>query len=194
MKSCHRVYLNILLTKEEVKVTATNISTYESFAEKNSNGADISALSGAIEKLGKYALYYSLALVLVYIGGMKFTAYEAQGISGLVANSPLLAWTYNLFSQQGLSNLIGLIELAIAALIAARPLNPRASALGGVLAVGLFATTLSFLFSTPGIVEASLGFPALTVMPGQFLLKDIVLLGAAVYVIGDSLRHITESK
>jgi uncharacterized membrane protein YkgB len=194
MKSCHRVYLNILLTKEEVKVTATNISTYESFAEKNANGADISALSGAIEKLGKYALYYSLALVLVYIGGMKFTAYEAQGISGLVANSPLLAWTYNLFSQQGLSNLIGLIELAIAALIAARPFNPRASALGGVLAVGLFATTLSFLFSTPGIVEASLGFPALTVMPGQFLLKDIVLLGAAVYVIGDSLRHFTESK
>lgn len=175
-------------------MTTTNISTHESITEKNLSGADISALSGAIEKLGKYSLYYSLVLVLVYIGGMKFTAYEAQGISGLVANSPLLAWTYNLFSQQGLSNLIGLIELAIAALIAARPLNPRASALGGILAVGLFATTLSFLFSTPGIVEASLGFPALTVMPGQFLLKDIVLLGVALYVVGESLRHITESK
>jgi hypothetical protein len=39
----------------------------------------------------------------------------------------------------------------------------------GFLAMGLFATTLSFLISTPGW-EPTLGFPALSAMPGQ--LKD----------------------
>ena len=45
----------------------------------------------ALARLSRYFLYYSLVFVLVYIGGMKFTAYEAEGISGLVENSPVLA-------------------------------------------------------------------------------------------------------
>lgn len=151
-------------------------------------------LADVLTTVGRYFVYYALVFVLVYIGGMKFTAYEAQGISGLVMNSPFLAWTYGLFSQEGLSNIIGIVELVIAGLIALRPINARLSLIGGGLAVGLFITTLSFLFTTPGIVEASLGFPALTVMPGQFLLKDIVLLGVAVFIVGDSLKEITSNQ
>jgi uncharacterized membrane protein YkgB len=50
-----------------------------------------------------------------------------------------------------------------------------------------FAVTLSFLFSAPGW-EASLGgFPALSVVPGQFLLKDVVLLAASVSLLGRAL-------
>lgn len=175
-------------------MTTPNIATTEPSAASDGNYDGIANLPETIGTLGKLALYYSLVLVLVYIGGMKFTAYEAQGISGLVSNSPLLAWTYSVFSEQGLSYLIGFIELSIAALIALGPINSKASALGGVLAVGLFAITLSFLFSTPGIVEASLGFPALTIMPGQFLLKDIVLLGVALFIVGDSLQDIAQSR
>ena len=55
--------------------------------------------------------------------------------------------------------------------------------------MGLFATTLSFLISTPGW-EPTLGFPALSALPGQFLLKDIVLFGAAVWLLGESLEAI----
>jgi len=39
----------------------------------------------------------------------------------------------------------------------------------------MFLTTLSFLFTTPGW-EPTLGFPGISAMPGQFLLKDVVLL------------------
>jgi len=79
------------------------------------------------------------------------------------------------------SALIGLAELVIAGLIAARPVSPSLSAIGSAFAVGMFATTLSFIVSTPGVFEASAGgFPALSVVPGQFLLKDTVLLAAAV--------------
>jgi len=84
---------------------------------------------------------------------------------------------------------LGFIDIGTAALIALRSVSPKASAVGSVLAIGLFATTLSFLFSTPGW-EPSLGFPALSAMPGQFLLKDIVLLGASVWTLGEALKAV----
>ncbi len=123
---------------------------------------------------------------------MKFTAYEANAIQGLVASSPLLSWTYSVFGVQALSSLMGVTLLTIAGLIVARPFSARAAAIGSALAVGMFLTTLSFVLSTPGVWEASLGgFPAVSVLPGQFLLKDIVLLGAALWSFGEAWKHRT---
>jgi len=141
-----------------------------------------------IEALGRHLVRYGLVLVLVWIGAMKFTEYEAQAISGLVANSPLMSWAYQVFSTRQFSALIGVVELLIGVLIASRPLSARLAAIGGMLAAGMFLTTLSFLITTPGAVEPSLGFPALSAMPGQFLIKDIVLLGAAVWCTGEALQ------
>ncbi len=56
-------------------------------------------------------------------------------------------------------------------------------------AVGMFSTTLSFLLTTPGVWEASAGgFPALSVVPGQFLIKDVVLLGASLWMFSQDWR------
>ena len=129
---------------------------------------------------------YGLVLVLGWIGAMKFTAYEAEGIKTLVETSPFMSWMYKIFSLQATSNVIGIAELIAAALIAIHPLAPKLSAIGSVLAVFTFLTTLTFLFSLPGW-EASLGgFPALS-GSGGFLLKDAVLLGAAFFTLGESL-------
>lgn len=152
------------------------------------------SLAARADAVGRLAIPYSLVVVLGYIGGLKFTAYEAEGISGLVRSSPLMSWTYSLLSVRGLSAVIGVSELVIGGLIALRPWSPRMSAAGSALAVGMFLTTLSFLFSTPGVIEASMGFPALSGMPGQFLLKDAVLLGAALWTLGDSLKAIESGR
>ena len=141
-----------------------------------------------MDVLGRHTVRYGLILVLLWIGGMKFTAYEAEGISGFVANSPLMSWAYQLFSTRQFSAMLGTAEIFVAMLIASRPFSARASAIGSAMAVGMFLTTLSFLFSTPGVVEASLGFPALSALPGQFLVKDVVLLGAAVWTAAEALR------
>jgi len=77
-----------------------------------------------------------------------------------------------------------------AALLGLRYVSPIASAAGSVLAIGLFATTLSFLLTTPGWEPTLNGFPALSAMPGQFLLKDIVLFGGSVWSLGESLKAI----
>ena len=85
--------------------------------------------------------------------------------------------------------MLGVVEVAVALLIAVRPFSPRASALGGALAVGMFLTTLSFLFSTPGVwAKDAGGFPALSGKPGQFLLKDLALLGIALWSLGEAWR------
>ena len=145
------------------------------------------AMSSRVEAAGRGLARYGLAVVVGWIGLMKFTGYEAEGIRPFVANSPLLSWAYVPLSVRGFSAVLGVVEVAIALLIAARPLSPRASALGSALAVGMFLTTLSFLVTTPGVWEASAGgFPALSGKPGQFLIKDLALLGISLWSLGEA--------
>ncbi|HCF4213568.1 TPA: DUF417 family protein [Pseudomonas aeruginosa] len=144
-------------------------------------------LDVTITRIGDQALRYSVVVVLAWIGAMKFSAYEAGAIQGLVASSPLTSWLYNVFSLQGASNLIGTVEIATAAAILLAPLHRHIAVVGSLAAIATFAVTSSFLLTAP-VWEASLGgFPALNVVPGQFLLKDIVLLAAAISLLGKAL-------
>lgn len=159
-----------------------NIST-DSLSKKTSLGASTTAL-------GTYGIYVALAVIYFWFGGMKFTHYEAEGLVPLVSNSPLLGWVYQIFNVDLFAALLGVLEVSIGVLIAGRLLTPKLSLIGGALSAGLFVTTLSFMFSTPGVIEPGLGFPAITVAPGQFLLKDIGLLAASIFVAGHSLTKL----
>lgn len=143
-----------------------------------------------ISHVGRYVTLYGLALVFGWIGAMKFTAYEAGAIEGLVISSPLLSWLYAIFDQRGLANLIGVIEITAAALLAVRPWSAITGAAGAVLVAATTAVTLTFLLTAPGWEPSLGGFPALSVVPGQFLLKDAVLLGAALWILGDAAQEI----
>ena len=131
--------------------------------------------------MGKAILRYGLVLVLAWIGAMKFTAYEGAG-------SPFMVWMYRFMTVQDFSNLLGTVEITVAVMIAVRPLSALIAASRSAIATMMFLTTLSFLFSTPGWEPSLGGFPALSVVPGQFLLKDVVLLGAAVWSLGEALN------
>jgi reactive chlorine resistance protein C len=145
------------------------------------------ARSSRVEAVGRELARYGLAVVVAWIGLMKFTAYEAEGIRPFVANSPLMSWAYGPLSARGFSAVLGVVEVAVALLIAARPFSARVSAVGSALAVGMFLTTLSFLVTTPGAWEPSLGgFPALSALPGQFLIKDLALLGISLWSLGEA--------
>lgn len=140
----------------------------------------------AVQRIGQFLLRYGLVLILGWIGAMKFTAYEAEGIQALVATSPLMSWMYKVFSLQATSNIIGVAEIIAALLIAIRPLSAKLSAIGSALAVCTFLATLTFLISLPGWEKSLGGFPALS-GAGGFLLKDVVLLGASFWTLSDSL-------
>jgi uncharacterized membrane protein YkgB len=139
-----------------------------------------------IQAIGALVLRYGLVLVIGWIGLMKFTAYEATGIQPMVAHSPLMSWMYGFLTVRAFSNALGVVEVAIAILIGLRHWSAKASALGSAGAVFMFLTTLSFLISTPGWEPSLGGFPSLSALPGQFLLKDVVLLGAAIWSFGEA--------
>jgi uncharacterized membrane protein YkgB len=147
-------------------------------------------LASVITVFGSRTLRYGLAVVIGWIGAMKFTGYEANGIQPLVAHSPFLSWMYQVWTVRQFSYGLGVVEIGIAVLIALRFWSPRATAVGSAAAVLMFLTTLSFLFSTPGWEPSLGGFPALSGAVGQFLLKDAVLLGAAIFSLGEALTHV----
>src|SRR3954451_4282489 len=143
-----------------------------------------------LKGIGTHIARSGLVIVLLWIGGIKFTAYQAEGIKPLVANSPLMGSVYRVMSVDGFSSLLGVVEIAIGVLIALRPVWPMGSAVGSGLAAGMFLTTLSFLVTTPGWEPSLGGFPALSAMPGQSLLKDVVLLGVALSSAGEALEAV----
>jgi uncharacterized membrane protein YkgB len=139
---------------------------------------------------GRQVSRYGLVIVLAWIGFGKYLKMESRV---LIEHSPLMSWIYDYLSVATVARGLGTMEIVAALLIALRPLWPRASAVGGALAVVLFLGTLSFLFTSPGIVAThAWGLPVLSAQPGQFLLKDLVLIGVAIWTLGDSLagaRH-----
>lgn len=145
-------------------------------------------MASQLGRAGTLLLRYGLVLLFLWFGMLKFTAYEADGIAPLAMNSPLLSWALAALGKQGLSNAIGLVELAVGVLIAMRAWSAKLSAIGSIGAAITFLITLSFLFSTPGVWQEGHGFPFLSGMVGQFLIKDVVLFAASVWTAGEALR------
>jgi reactive chlorine resistance protein C len=107
---------------------------------------------------GRHLARYGLVAVIAWIGALKYTPYEAAVIQPLIAHSPVFSGVYGVVSVRAFAAALGTAEIIAALLIAVRPLSPRVSAVGSSMGVLLFASTLSFLFTTPGVTAAS-GFP-----------------------------------
>ncbi|MDK2598192.1 DUF417 family protein [Pseudoalteromonas obscura] len=118
--------------------------------------------------------FFPVALVLLWIGGMKFMELEAKGIEPLVSNSPFMSWMYQLFSVQMASNLIGIYDiLFVVLLMAAIILRHTLLLKVAVLGCGtVFLMTQTFLFTTPGALSAT----TILTGTGQFVIKDIWFL------------------
>lgn len=145
------------------------------------------SLSESLIRLGHLISRYGLVVVLAWIGFGKYVKMESRV---LIEHNPLMSWVYDVFSVTTVARGLGTMEIVAALLIAVRPLWPRVSAVGSALAVVLFLGTLSFLFTTPGVVSThAAGLPVLSALPGQFLLKDLVLIGVALWTLGDALRE-----
>jgi uncharacterized membrane protein YkgB len=135
-------------------------------------------------RVGQNVARYGLVVVLAWIGFGKYVKMESRV---LIEHSPLMSWIYDYLSVTAVARGLGTMEIVAAVLIALRPAWPCVSAAGSALAVVLFVGTLSFLFSTPGVVAThAAGLPVLSAQPGQFLLKDLVLIGVAIWTLGEA--------
>ncbi len=126
-----------------------------------------------VERLAPFFLRYSLALILLWIGALKFA--DPSPVRGLLAAS-LSFLAFNAFVYA-----LGVLEISAAILLFAGVWVRYV----GLFCLILFAGTLTIFVIAPGVT----GFPLLT-LAGQFLLKDVVLAAAAVSVAAmDAARH-----
>jgi reactive chlorine resistance protein C len=143
-----------------------------------------------VDTVARVLSRYGLVVVIGWIGALKFANFEAHQIQPLVANSPFMGWLYNFFPVYTFSAVLGVVELVAAVLLAIKPIAPKLSIFGSLLAIVLFISTVSFLFTTPGVAEpAGGGFPAIS-LTGEFLLKDIPLLGISFWTLADAIRAV----
>lgn len=122
-----------------------------------------------LERAAGALAIYSVAGVFLGYGAYKFTSVEAQAIYPLVSNSPLLGWLYHVFSVQGVSNLIGTVEI-VSALAMLWRRDWRVSLTGSLCVALALVVTVSFIVTTPNAGGSAFGF----------LIKDTVLLGVAL--------------
>jgi len=123
-----------------------------------------------VERLAAPALRLSLAVVLGWIGALKFV--DPQPVVGLLSASfAFLAFPAFVYA-------LGTAEVATAALL----LTGVAQRWVGLLCAGLFTGTLAIFVIAPAVSYGDAGFPNLS-LAGEFLLKDLVLFAASLAVV-----------
>ena len=172
----------------------------------------------SLHRVGMGMLRLGLVAVLLWIGGLKFAGYEADSIVPLIANSPVIRFLYhrpapeyrhytNKEGELKLANKqwhqangtypvsygLGVIIVSLGILIALYPVRPEFSAIGSFLVIFMALTTLSFLITTPeawvpALGDTNHGFPYLSGV-GRLIVKDSIMLGAAVLTMADSARE-----
>jgi uncharacterized membrane protein YkgB len=173
--------------------------------------------AASLDRIGMGLMRFALVLVLVWIGGLKFAKYEADSIVPLVANSPMMSFFYHHptpeyrthMNKEGELNVahrqwnenngtypvsyaLGIVIVSIGLLIALHPFLPQLAAVGSFLLILMACTTLSFLVTTPEVWVPALGdsvhgFPYLA-GGGRLIIKDSIMLGAAVVTLADSAK------
>ncbi len=118
-----------------------------------------------------YLNFAPVAMVLLWIGGMKFFEFEANAIVGLVETSPFMSWLYDVFSVQGASNVIGGFDVFFALLLGAGIYTKNKPMIigSGLACLSVFLMTQTFLVTVPDTFNSTTIVNRL----GQFVIKDL---------------------
>lgn len=149
----------------------------------------ISEQGESIARLGSFAITITLAVIFLWFGSLKFIGFEQEGLVGIISNNQLISWLYPIFGQPaGGAMFLGIVEIATGLLILGRLVDPKLSAIGGGIGMFSFFVTVTCMFTTPGVIQPGWeGTLALSPGLGAFLVKDIVLFSACLWLLGASL-------
>jgi uncharacterized membrane protein YkgB len=167
-----------------------------------------------LDQFGKKAVRFGIVVVFLWIGGLKFFTYEADGIVPFVANSPFMSFCYNhpqeykkhinpegalvpanhLWQEAnntyGFSTALGIMLVTFAVFIALYKAFPIPSMIASIFIFIMTLGTLSFLLTTPEswvphLNDTNWGFPFLSGR-GRLVIKDIVILGGAIITMSET--------
>ena len=167
-----------------------------------------------LDQLGKKVIRFGIVIVFLWIGGLKFFTYEADGVVPFVANSPFMSFFYSHPEQYkkhinpegvlkpvnhewnidnntyGFANGLGVMLVGLAILVALYRVIPLTSMFASILVFFMTIGTLSFLVTTPEswvphLTDHQWGFPYLSGR-GRLVLKDIVIMGGSIINMSES--------
>jgi uncharacterized membrane protein YkgB len=169
----------------ELRKTAVDIEGPYSFAASGLRATSfLTRLAAWISDRNLPFLVTSVGMIvmLLWAGAYKMTAPGAEGIVPLVSNSPLTSWEFTLLGPYIGSDLIGMTEITAAILMVTGYWKAKAGIVGGFIASVMFFTTSSMLITTPGTTALVHGIRYMSFL-GLFLFKDLISLGASLYLI-----------
>ena len=176
-------------------------------------------LAASAQKLGINLIRIAILIIFIWIGGLKFWNYEAEGIVPFVANSPFMSFFYTKTAPEykeyklkegekndvkqmwhkenntyGFSRGLGILIMSIGMLVFLGIFFPKVGLVGALLAIVMTLGTLSFLVTTPEVWVPDLGsrehgFPLLT-GAGRLVIKDTAILAGALVLLSESAQRI----
>lgn len=176
-------------------------------------------IAASADRLGINLIRTAILIIFVWIGGLKFCNYEAEGIVPFVANSPFMNFFYSneapeykdyklkegefdeikhQWHEQNntytFSYGLGILIMAIGILTFCGIFSARIGLLGALLVIVMTLGTLSFLVTTPEVWVPDMGsgehgFPLLT-GAGRLVIKDTAIIAGAVVLIADCAKRI----
>jgi uncharacterized membrane protein YkgB len=133
----------------------------------------------------------SMVLIFVLFGYQKWFDYEAQVLIPYISNGPLISWMYPVFGVRGASWFLGVSEWLFGLLLFLGFWNKKLGILGALGSCASFIATITIIpFMPDGWAQSAGGFPAMTGNVA-FLMKDVVLLAASVYLLRQDVLRVT---
>ena len=145
------------------------------------------------EDLDYHFVRASMVIIFLFFGYQKWFDYEAQALIPYISNGPLIFWMYPVLGVKGATYFLGVAEWFFGALLFAGFWNKKLGILGALGAVFSFISTFTIIpFMPNGWAASAGGFPA---MAGNvpFLMKDVVLFAASVYLLKQDVMRVALS-
>ena len=135
----------------------------------------------------------SMVILYFFFGYQKWFAYEAQELIPFIRNGPLISWMYPVFGIQGASWFLGVSEWLFGGLLFLGFWNKYLGILGAAGSCVTFIMTITIIpFMPDGWAASAGGFPAM-VGNVAFLMKDVVLFAASVYLLKQDVERALRS-
>ena len=179
--------------------------------------------AASAKNLGYGMMRVAILIIFLWIGGLKFWNYEAEGIVPFVANSPFMSFFYNEKAPDykefklkegeadsvknewheenntyGFSKGLGLLIMSIGILTFLGFFSTKTGMVGELLVIIMTVGTLSFLVTTPecwvpNLGSGEYGFPLLT-GAGRLVIKDVAIISGGVILLSRSARKLLKAR
>jgi uncharacterized membrane protein YkgB len=156
----------------------------------------IGSLANVLDTLGilredadYHLIRASMVIIFFFFGYQKWFQYESERLIPYISNGPLTFWLYPAFGMRGATWFLGGSEWTFGTLLFLGFWNKKLGVLGALGSTVTFITTVTIIpFMPDGWDAAAGGFPAMT---GNvpFLMKDVVLLAASIFLLKQDVQR-----